>query len=139
MKNEKLTLSVQDKHVSFYIFKTVPLCDKGDTCFSINSVITHEKDDPCSNPPLATNRVDSSLSLNKEAHDHQLAPKFEAVNLKTKVKKKKKKGMAKHFSLFKQYGRLKILKGDQKIKTSKKKLKEYIKCKINVILLKDPD
>ena len=51
----------------------MPLCDKGNTCFSIDSMITYEKDtvdNPCSNPPLVTNRVDSSLYLNKEAHDH---------------------------------------------------------------------
>ena len=61
---------------------------------------------------------------------------------KTKVKKKKKKkkkGMAKHLSLFKQYGRLKILEGDQKIKMSRKKLEEYIKGKINAIIFKDPN
>ena len=115
MKNGKLTLSIQDEQVSFDIFKIVPLHDKGDTYFSIESMIAHKKDtvdNPCSNPPLVTNRAYSSLSLNKEAHDHQPTPKFKVVNLKTKVKKKMKKGMAKYLSLFKQYGRLKILEGD---------------------------
>ena len=40
----------------------MPLHDKGDTCFSINFVTTHEKDtvdNPCSCPPLVTNRADS--------------------------------------------------------------------------------
>ena len=80
-----------------------------------------------------TNRAYSSFSLKKEAHDQQLAPKFKKVDLKTKVKKKSKNYMVKNLSLFRQYGRLEILDKDQKIKISKKKLKEYIKGKINAL------
>ena len=67
----------------------MPLCDKVDTCFSIDSVTTHEKDivdNLYSYLPLVTSKADSSFFLKNEAHDHQPAPKFKAVDLKIRVK-----------------------------------------------------
>ena len=72
VKNEKLTLSIQDKQVSFDIFKTMHLRDKSDTCFSIDSKTTHEKDiadNHCSYPPPTTSKASSSFSLKMEVHD----------------------------------------------------------------------
>ena len=144
VKNEKLTLNIQDEQVSFDIFKTVHLRDRSDTYFSIDSMINHAKDtvdNPCSYPPPTTSKTDSSFSLKMEVHDQQPAPKFKEVNLKAKVKKKSKNGKTKYLSFFRQYVKLEMLDRDQKIKTSRKKLKEYINGKINALrttnILKD--
>ena len=138
-------MSVQDEQVSFDIFKTAHSRNKDDTCFSIDSLTIHEKDiveNQCSYPPPTTSKPSSSFSLKTEVHDQQPTPKFEEDDLKGGVKKKSKNGKKKYLSLFSKYEKLEVLDKGQKIKISRKKLKEYIDGKINALkttaVLNDP-